>query len=126
MNRSIKSKPTLDSLTLTHINIRSLKKNFDEMYAMLECLSIYPNIICLSESRIKNKPLINAELSGYNFFNVGSENNVGGVATYVNNNLKIYIRNKIHLHGCKSIWLNVHLPHTTKKFVKVVSQATLT
>jgi len=67
------------------------------MYDMLECLPIQPDIICLSESGIKNKPLINVELSGYNFFNVGPENNAGGVAMYVNNNLKITQKNKIPL-----------------------------
>ena len=46
-----------NSLTLLHFNIRSLHKNFDAMYNFLQSLDFLPDIICLSETRIRDEPL---------------------------------------------------------------------
>ena len=79
---------TSDSLILLHLNIRSLNKNFDDMYDFVESLTFNPNVISLSETRIKNKPLVNIDLVGYTFMNVSSSTNAGDVAMYIQNGLK--------------------------------------
>jgi len=43
---------SVDSLTLLHLNIRSLNKTFDEMYDFIQSLPVKRDIIGLSESRI--------------------------------------------------------------------------
>ena len=51
-----------NSISIIHINIRSLQKNFDSLQEFLCLLPTMPKIICLLESRINQKPLINLEL----------------------------------------------------------------
>ena len=59
-----------NSLTLLHFNIRSLHKNFDAMYNFLQSLDFFPDIICLSETRIKDDPLTDISITGYSFIHV--------------------------------------------------------
>ena len=98
-----------------HLNIRSLNKNFDKLYDFLLCLTFTPDVLCLSESRIKKQPLVNINLSGYSFVNVDPVGNAGGVAMYVRKDLKITQEQNIHLHGCESLWLTLYQPNTNKK-----------
>ena len=53
------------SLILLHVNIRSLHKNFDSLYEFLVTLSFSPDIICLTETRLKDEALINIDLPLY-------------------------------------------------------------
>ena len=46
------------SLILLHVSIRSLHKNFDSLYKFLVTISFSPNIICLTETRLKGEALI--------------------------------------------------------------------
>ena len=104
-----------DSLSIIHLNIRPLNKNFDKLYDFLVCLPFTPDVLCLSESRIKKQPLVNINLSGYSFVNVDPIGNAGGVAMYVRNDLKITQEQNIHLNGCESLWLTLYQPNTNKK-----------
>ena len=64
-------RPTFDpnrSLVLLHINIRSLHKNFDNLYDFLVELNFLPDVIRLTETRIKLHPLLNILLPNYTFF----------------------------------------------------------
>ena len=61
-----------NELFLTNLNIRFLHKNFDDLCQFLSQLSVIPHIICLSETKIKDMPLINISLSGYSFMHVNS------------------------------------------------------
>ena len=47
-----------NSLSIIHLNIRSFNKNFDKLYDFLLCLTFTPDVLCLSESRIKNNLLL--------------------------------------------------------------------
>ena len=69
-----------NSLSIIQLNIiiRSLNKNFDKLYEFLLCLPFTPDVLCLSESRIKyNLLLIYVNLSGYSFVNVDPVCNAG-------------------------------------------------
>ena len=59
-----------NSLSIMHLNIRSLNKNFDKLYDFLLCLTFTPDVLCLSKSRIKKQTLVNIKLSGYSFANI--------------------------------------------------------
>ena len=66
-----------------------------------------PDIIGLSETRIKDEPLINIDLPGYRFVHVDSLSNAGEVAALVSNNLK-YVNININflnpkLYGLSSL-----------------------
>ena len=76
-----------DSLIFEQFNIRSLNRNFDECYDFIEKLLINPDIICLTEFRLKYQSQISIGVAGYNFINIRPESNAGGGAMYVLNTI---------------------------------------
>jgi len=96
------------SLKLTHLNIRSLHKNFDAMHDFLQSLSFSPDIVYLTETRIKEQPLINISLLNYNFVHANSQPSAGRVAAYISDNLSYELCEKLHqLSNAESIWLKI-------------------
>ena len=71
-----------NSLSVFHVNIRSLTKNFDALYELISSLPVSPDVVCVSETRIKDDLLINISIPNYNFFHKDSPTNAGGVAIY--------------------------------------------
>ena len=78
-----------NSLSLLHFSIRSLHKNFDAIYKFLQSLDFLPDAICLSETRIKDKPLTDTSITGYSLIHVNSHLTAGGVAVYISKNLNL-------------------------------------
>ena len=70
-----------------HLNIRSLTKNFDALCEFISSLSFTPDLVCLTETRIKDQPLVNKTIPGNSFAHVNSQSSAGGVAIYTSNNL---------------------------------------
>jgi len=62
-----------------HANVRSLQRNFEKLNDLLMLMKFMPDILCISETKIKNNPLINVSLPGYDFLHVDSLTNAGGV-----------------------------------------------
>ena len=62
----------VEHLFLFHLNIRSLQKNFDDLQEIIYSFKEKPHIICLSETKIKNNPLLNFSIPGYKFVNANS------------------------------------------------------
>ena len=91
-----------------------MNKNFDKFYDFIQSLSYTPDVVCLSESRIKKQPLININLPGYTFLNSSPFKNAGGVAMYVKNDLKFKNEQTFDLYGCESLWLTIHQPNSQK------------
>ena len=102
--------PVLDSdqsLFVMHINTRSLQHNFENLNDLLLQMNFQPDILCVSETKIKISSLINISLPGYEFFHVDSPTNAGGVAIYVSKQLQydlIYDFN-LDLLSCEDIWI---------------------
>ena len=72
-------------------------------------MTFQPDILCVSEAKIKISPLINISLPGYEFFHFDSSTNTGGVAIYISNQLQydlIYDFN-FDVLSCEDIWINV-------------------
>ena len=85
-------RPTFDpnrSLVLLHINVRSLDKNFDNLYDFLVELKFLPDVIYLTEIRIRLHPLLNISLPNYTFFYTDSATNTGRVGIYVLNKFQV-------------------------------------
>ena len=98
-----------DSLTIYHFNILLLHANFDKLENFLTSISLQPDIIGLSETRIKDEPLINICIPGYRCVHVDSLSNAGGVAAYVSNKLKFETcKPQYQLFKSETLWLNVH------------------
>ena len=98
-----------NSISIIHINIRSLQKNFDSLHEFLCSLQIRPKIICLSESRINHKPFINIELPDYKFVHIDSPTSAGGVAVYISSELRfnILFNPSLDIDGCENIWIKL-------------------
>ena len=98
-----------NSISIIHINIRSLQKNFDSLHEILCSLPIRPKIICLYESRINHKPFINIELPDYKFVHIDSPTSAGGVAVYISSELRfnILFNLSLDIDRCENIWLKL-------------------
>ena len=72
----------MSDLSLLHCNIRFLYKNMDKLEEIVTPCSKPPDIIALSEARIKETSII-ATLRGYNFINENSQTQAGGVGAYI-------------------------------------------
>ena len=81
-------KITSTDLFIIHINIRSLNKNIDDLLEFLTELGTHPNIICLTEARLKQNSLVNTQIPGYKFCHVDSDTNAGGVGIYIDEEIK--------------------------------------
>ena len=70
-----------NTIFLLHVNITSLNKQkiFDALYEFLTLLPLTPDIVCVSETRLKDNPLINIAIPNYNFVHADSVTNTGGV-----------------------------------------------
>ena len=58
--------------SLLCVNIRSLNANFDKLNELLTNYDILPNIIAISETKLKLLLVYNAKLSGYHFYHKGT------------------------------------------------------
>jgi len=80
----------------------------DKLEEIVTPCSKPPDIIALSETRIKETSII-ATLPDYNFINENSETQAGGVDAYIKNNLKYLQRRDLQfkINGCENIWLEI-------------------
>ena len=97
-------------LFIMHINIRSVNKNFELMnHELLNSLVMLPDLICLSETKLKNHPLTNVSLPGYApLITADSDTNAGGVGAYVSKNFSATVLGKNLLQSnCENLWLQI-------------------
>ena len=88
------------------------------MYEFLTTLNFSPDIVCLTETRIKSQPLINVEIPNYSFVHVDSESAAGGLAIYVSDRFQFELQsNHYHLIGIECLWLNIYESNSKKKLL---------
>ena len=71
--------PSSNDLLIVHVNIRSLTKNFDDLSHFLSQFSVPPDVICITETRLKNASFVNIFIPGYEFVFADSFSSAGGV-----------------------------------------------
>ena len=81
-------KITSTDLFIIHINIRALNKNIDDLLEFLTEIGTGPNIICLTETRLKQNSLVNAEIPGYKFCHVDSDTDAGGEGMHIDEEIE--------------------------------------
>ena len=86
-------KITFTDLFIIHINIRSLNKNIDDLLEFLTEIGTHPNIICLTETQLKQSSLVNNKIPGYKFCHVDSDTNAGGVGIYIDEEMEFACEN---------------------------------
>ena len=110
--------PRLNSNELLHINIRSLQKNFDDLVNYISQFTVLPDIICITETRLKNNRLINKSIPAYNFVKPNTSSFAGGVGMYVSSklNFEVIAENTLDAN-CEDIWVCVKNIKTSKKIL---------
>ena len=108
-----------NTLILLHVNIRSLNKNSDELHCFLTSLARLPDIVCVSETRLKGEPLSNITIPDYNFAQIDSVTNAGGVAIYISSKYKLELVQSynMNLNECEDLWLEVTVPTNQTSFI---------
>lgn len=78
-----------NNFRIFHLNIRSIRKNFDEFLVYLSSQSYKYNIIVLTEVWIKDGEQSKFSIPGFNLFlRDRPDNNAGGVLIYVEDNIQ--------------------------------------
>ena len=75
------------NLVILHLNIRSLLKNFAILNELLASITFVPDLICLSQTRLKHC-FINLSIPNYSFVHADLSTAAGGVAVYILNEFK--------------------------------------
>ena len=97
------------ALFLLHTNIRSLQKNLENLnHDFLHTLTYLPDIICFSETKFKDFPLVNIDLAGYEpLIHADSKTNAGGEGAFVSVDIMFteLDKNELSEGGCEDLWL---------------------
>ena len=76
------------SFSILHYNVRSLSKNLNLLEELLCSLDSKLDIFGITETKLGEKSISNANIKGYNFFHTDSPTNAGGADLYIANNLQ--------------------------------------
>jgi len=102
-----------NSLSIIHVNTVSLSKNLYKLENFLTQVRYAPDIIAITETRIKcTVPIIyNVNLQGYKFIHVDTRKNAGGVGLYVKNCIDFTVLNKLQIKNCdcETLWIEIKL-----------------
>ena len=96
LSRNFKRK----TLSLFHMNISSLTKNYDDFNILLNDLNVNFDILAITESRIKkdSSSPINLHLDNYSVEQTPTETSAGGTLLYINKRLSYQLRNHLKLY----------------------------
>ena len=98
------------SLSVFHLNIRSLNKNYMSLLMLLENLGIRFDIIALSEIRANNLQFLHNIMPGYKFhYNSPTKSDLGGSGIFVRDSLTYHVREDIIIDcdNVESCWLEI-------------------
>ena len=80
----ISEKLSKKSFTMFHMNIASLQAHIDELRTLLTLLDHPFDAICITETRLHDpSPLVNIEITGYDFLHTPTTTACGGAGMYV-------------------------------------------
>ena len=91
-------------------NNHSLHKNFDSLIDFCESLSAKPNIVRLTETKLKDIPYANINIPKYNFYHSPLPTNAGGVAMYISSRFvvqNVYTQ-LLKTEMCKDMFVEPH------------------
>ena len=91
-----------ENISVLHLNIRSINKNFENFKMFLSYLNLSFSIICFSETWLNDS---NVDNSNYELPNYVSAHQIrnhykgGGVSVYIHKNFKFKIRNDLRINS---------------------------
>lgn len=72
--------------------MRSLYKNLTLLEDLLMSIEHWPEIIAISETKLKDQNINNISIPGYSFVNTNSHSAAGGVGMYIANDIDFIVR----------------------------------
>ena len=99
-----------DELFILLFNVCSLQKNIDQLITRLTTFSEAPNIIAISETKlIYGQPLVNVNITGYDFIHRVSITKARGVGFYIKQSLSYKQKSdiNINLSFVENMWIEV-------------------
>ena len=93
-----------------HMNTRSLIKNIDKLESFLAMMPVLPEIIVISETKLKNQNLDLVSLPNYQFHCVNSPTNSGGIGMYLSSSFNYKIRSDLSLkvNQVEDLWVEIY------------------
>ena len=99
-----------NSLSMFHINLRSLSAHLEELQLLFKSLKAKFNVIAISETKEQSEGFLkNVSLDGYTIHSQHSNSSAGGVALYLRNNLDYIIREDLNAleNEFETIWVEI-------------------
>ena len=108
INNSFQDK-TSNSFSLLHINSRSINKNFDSVENFLDSLNRFSfSVIGISETWLKSTSPDTFNIANYHMIHADrKKGRGGGVAMYINSQLKYKIRKDIYIDGIENLFIEI-------------------
>ena len=104
---------TKNSTCFLHLNIRSLKRNFDQLLLLVNQLVAKPIAICLSETWLNNvtDDILHFKIPNYHTALHVNRNikKGGGVAIYLREDTKIVNTHRVETRYCESLFVELKI-----------------
>ena len=115
-------KPKQHNFKLLHVNIRSINAGLDKLNDLLALTKLSPDIILVSETKLKTSENLNHFLKGYKFMHKGTRTNWGGVGIFAKANIPIKVCHEFDLNipDCEDIWVQIELEYGKKCVIGVI------
>ena len=90
--------------------LTSIKSNIDGLEELLCYFQNSPDIIAISETKLKVTDNCKTVLEGYNFIHEGTDTNAGGVGIFIKDSITYTVCNnlKMDIPGCEDLWIKVN------------------
>ena len=107
---------------LLHINTRSLAKNLNQVKDLLISIGKIPDIIAISETKLRDEGFHNVSLEGFEFVHHNSPTNAGGVGLYIKQgiNFNLITKPNLNIEGCEGIWIDVKMDNNKKVVIGAI------
>ncbi|CAB4009394.1 Hypothetical predicted protein [Paramuricea clavata] len=100
----------MSGLSIFHNNVRSLKRNLENLQVqLLDELDFHFNIIGVTETKITNSTQLNFEtkIPGYEFEYIPTPLASGGVGMYIDNTLEYTVLEKCTNDAFQALWIEI-------------------
>jgi hypothetical protein len=106
-----------ESLSIFHVNIRSLRKNFSKLVLLLDSIDNKFNLIILTETWLKSHNADLFKIEGYDHEHITRSTTGGGVSIYIKENLNYKTRTDLNYHDptLDMLWLEISNLPTTQR-----------
>jgi len=121
LNDELRTKTEQD-LFLFHVNIRSVIKNEDELIEIISAMRFPPEIIAITETKLRANRVFHSKLKGYICIRADSLTRAGGVVFLIKSTLNYQIRDDLHIFvpACENLWIEINLPDKKSIVIGIV------